>query len=469
MMKNKNIDQLFQDKMEGLEVTPSPKVWSAIEGKLTKKKRRVLPYWWLSGGVAAVLLLGLFVLPSLNDNPIDINNTNTPIITSAPKENTTIKNDSNKQLLKLIPEEKTIIASKKPSDTDMAPKEKATPKETSWKNKVVVADNNTINIKKYNTPPTTEKNTEKEKSTKVVIEKPLEEKKKTIFSINPSDKMVIAEQKKDSVQKKNPFVSKKKDFIAFVNSKDSIKTNEKSLKKWSVSSVFAVLNSSSFSNASPISAELNSSPTKGANTFSYGAKVDYRLNNKWSIRTGAHLQEMSYLTQDVSITSGSARINSQAIDFGNSASAYHFSYSLVDIDNVMSNLVPISSLGATNIANGEIEQSFSYIEVPFEVKYHFNTGEKLKTGIVAGFSSLFLVNNTVEVVMDDSSVLGRANNLNSMNFSGNIGFDIDYSINKNWSLNLNPMFKSQFNTFSGNANGFRPYFIGVYSGVRYQF
>lgn len=472
MMKNKNIDQLFQEKMEGMEITPNPEVWSAIEGKLKKKKRRVLPYWWLSGSVAAILILGLFILPGNPSDPSDFVNPEDPTLTILPEDKINIKNDSNKQILKFLPEQKSILVAKTPTQKKKTTqKEKVRNTDTSWKDKTVIADN-TVNSEVRNTEKnnTVIKNDKKQQPAFVIPEKPSKEKRKSIFDRKPSEKMLFAEHRKDSTQEKNPLAKKKTDFIAFINAKDSVKKEPFNPKKWAVSSVFAVLNSNSFTNSSPIAADLQASPTRGTNTFSYGAKVDYRVSKKWSIRTGAHLQEMSYLTQDVSITAGAARANSGNIDFGSTARSYFFSYSLVDIDNVMSNLTPIASLGATNINNGEISQSFSYIEIPFEVKYHVTSGEKLKTGIVAGFSSLFLVDNSIEIAMGGTpSVFGRANNLNSLNFSGNIGFDIDYAINKHWALNLNPMFKSQLNTFSNNANGFRPYFIGVYSGIRYQF
>ena len=41
---------------------------------------------------------------------------------------------------------------------------------------------------------------------------------------------------------------------------------------------------------------------------------------------------------------------------------------------------------------------------------------------------------------------------------------VDYKISKSWYLNVAPMFKYQFNTYSGNSGNFRPYIIGVYSG-----
>lgn len=62
-MEDKKIDLLFQEKLKNLEATPDKKVWNRIESQLKKKKRRVLPIWWYSGGVAAMLAIGFLLFP----------------------------------------------------------------------------------------------------------------------------------------------------------------------------------------------------------------------------------------------------------------------------------------------------------------------------------------------------------------------------------------------------------------------
>ena len=66
-MENKNIDKLFQEQLKDLEATPNKKVWNNIESKLKKKKRSILPFWWFSSGIAALLILGLILYPFSKD------------------------------------------------------------------------------------------------------------------------------------------------------------------------------------------------------------------------------------------------------------------------------------------------------------------------------------------------------------------------------------------------------------------
>ena len=100
-MNQNNLDKLFQEQLKNLEATPNKKVWNNIESKLKKKKRAVLPFWWFSGGVAALLLLGLFLFPfskntnstkSYNSNYVNLNEleSNNIQLLDAPKTKETI-------------------------------------------------------------------------------------------------------------------------------------------------------------------------------------------------------------------------------------------------------------------------------------------------------------------------------------------------------------------------------------------
>jgi len=133
-----------------------------------------------------------------------------------------------------------------------------------------------------------------------------------------------------------------------------------------------------------------------------------------------------------------------------------------------------SSGGSSNERNkasvsGDLNQSIEYFELPIEMKYNLYD-KKIGLNVVGGFSTLILSNNSVSMITQNSVTdLGDANNLNDFNFSGNVGVDLDYKISKSWYLNVAPMFKYQFNTYSGNSGNFRPYYFGLYSGLNYKF
>ena len=298
----------------------------------------------------------------------------------------------------------------------------------------------------------------------------IEKGNKDLVSKKAMKKIFLAEHsikdnkiKADSISnktKKSEIDKPKKDFLTVVKKEE--KEEDTSIKKqWSVAPVFGVLNSNSFSNTSPIDQNLSES-TQGNNSYSYGVQVSYQLADKWTLQSGIHLQEMSFSNNQVAVMS-STPSNRTSVAF-NSNENYIFQN--VSTENFDANSISLNSLKSFN---GSVSQKYGYIEIPVEVKYSLLKNEMFKTEIVAGFSSLLLNKNEVDITAGSFTRSGEATNLNDINFSGNLGLDLNYNFGKNWSLHLNPMIKTQLNTFNENANGFKPYFIGVYTGINYHF
>jgi len=70
MKEQKNIDRLFQEKFKDFEMAPPEMAWKNIETRLKekKKKRRVIPFWFKTTGIAASLLLGFYTFMYYNSN-----------------------------------------------------------------------------------------------------------------------------------------------------------------------------------------------------------------------------------------------------------------------------------------------------------------------------------------------------------------------------------------------------------------
>jgi hypothetical protein len=429
-MDQKKIDELFQKQLKNLESAPNQRVWSNIETKLKKKKRRVFPFWLFSSAVASVLVLGFLIFPfSKDENTIEKSNTN-EIITITPKmitpseskiDATSLDNILKKEIL--ITEKEAIVKNQKKKENSFNTKN---PKELPFPKKTV----KTLALNALNIDSNT-------------------------FSLKQSTLLEIT-------KRLNPkIVSKKIDINNFLKPKDSSKVNKYNQERWAIAPVFAVLKSNSFSNTSPIDANLDNS-TKGENSFSYGVQVAYKINKKWTIQSGIHLQEMSYSNNQIAVFS-SSQGSSSATEFTNEG---FFSFDANNTENIDFNA---NSLTNAISYSGNLTQNYGYIEIPFELKYNFTSRKEFKTQLVAGFSSLFLNKNSILLGTENRSEEGKASNLNMINFSGNLGFDFNYHLNKNWSLHLNPMLKVQLNTFNENANNFAPFYIGIYTGVHHKF
>ncbi|MBU3011180.1 hypothetical protein KO506_07180 [Polaribacter vadi] len=429
-MDNKNIDKLFQEQLKDLEISPKKSAWINIESKLKKKKRKVFPFWWFSGAVASILILGLISNPFSKDENQNINNTFDEVITTIHKENSTI-----------LKEKDTLILNKNLKDDVLI----------SIANETIQINKNTQNLAE----------TRLDKSV-INNRKPVKVLQVSFSSFD--DNLNISQKNSElsistiNTKKKN---FKKLNIQELFKEKEDLITDKQINKNWSVAPVFAVLQSNSFTNTSPINENLANS-TKGENTYSYGVQIAYKINKKWTIQSGIHLQEMSYANNQVSI-SLSEQSNTETTEFTNGET---FSF---DSNNNFNALLSSDFTTTSNTTFGNLTQNYGYLEIPIEVKYSFSTNNKFETQIVTGFSSLFLNKNTVNLNTETLSKTLEANNLNNINFSGNLGFDFNYLFDENWSLNLNPMLKMQLNTFNKNSNGFAPFNLGFYTGLKYNF
>ena len=97
--------------------------------------------------------------------------------------------------------------------------------------------------------------------------------------------------------------------------------------------------------------------------------------------------------------------------------------------------------------------------------------KKFGIDVIGGVSTLFLNENNVSVVSDQGlrSDIGQAQNLNDIHFTTNVGLGFKYRFWNSFEANFEPMFKYQMNAYSRDAGNFRPYFIGLYSGISFRF
>ena len=107
--------------------------------------------------------------------------------------------------------------------------------------------------------------------------------------------------------------------------------------------------------------------------------------------------------------------------------------------------------------------------MPLELKYAL-VNNKIGVNLIGGFSTLLLNNNEVFVEAGDfNETLGKANNLSSLSFTTNIGLGLNYSFSQKLMINIEPMFKYQLNPYSDSSVDYKPYYVGVYSGLSFKF
>lgn len=405
MRDSKNIDRLFQENLKDYEVFPPNKSWDTISKQLNSKPKKNRVPFWIKFSSVAALLLLFFSVGTIYFIP----------------QNNFTKNFISK---------------------------KSNPKQTNSED--IDSLNNVSSNTEIETP------VKKNSNGKIIR---LNRKPKTA-SLNEKEVIKADNTTEESNIKKNSsneFTIKDTENFAF---KDFNKTEEikkpNSESKFTVATIFAPIYFNSFGDGSSADSQFNNNQTSGNSSFSYGIKFTYQLNNKFSLQSGVNLINLGQTTNNVYITPGVA-----VIGFSN------ISNNPVVAKNP-SNLGK-ESIDLANENEASLNQVFGYVEIPVEIKYNVTNG-RIGVNLVGGFSTLVL--NKDEVFVETNSFsqsLGNSNNLRPLNFSGNLGVDIDYSIYKNLFINVSPMFKVQTNTFSKSSGDVQSYYLGVYTGLNYKF
>ena len=458
MEDKKNIDRLFQEKFKDYEVFPEPIVWKNIEKQLrNQKKRRIIPLWLRFAGAAAVLLMlvstGFWLFDqdnNLEDIPNEIIISNTDNDASPDSE----KNDLDK-------EEKNI-------DTDQISNFKeenliSTSNQQNYKSK-----SNTIQISEGSNPEIEESNTFAAETEGIITNnEPVTKQSIAVEDILNEADVILKDEKALVALEENNEVKEdgKTDLVEEMNKlNDNDEIAEAKTTKWSVGSIIAPVYYNTFSNGSPIDPSLANNNKDGEGSVSYGLKLNYKLSDKFSLQSGINTVELGYVTQNVSALLSSSLLEGSETNIDTNIE----DVSVAAVSTLSQNSDAFSQRSSID-QEGTLDQNFSYVEIPLEAKYNI-LQKKLGVNIVGGISTYLLYQNKVTInSFGKSTTLGEASNLNSLNFSGNLGLDFDYNISKKLYINVSPMLKYQFNTFSENSGGFQPYYFGVYTGLNFRF
>ncbi|TRW22126.1 hypothetical protein FMM05_18230 [Flavobacterium zepuense] len=267
-----------------------------------------------------------------------------------------------------------------------------------------------------------------------------------------------------------------------LNGKDEDKKDEvadANNPKWKIKPQIAPVFYSSLSQGSPIDGQFASNSKSYDNDLSVGLGVNYAVNKRLSIRSGINTVNLSYATQDIefyaSLNNGA---NNNVMARSGAGSGGTATIVVQNRGNNTPNVpegtaampMAFSDVIPKETYNGAMIQSTGYVEVPVELSYAL-LNKKFGIDIIGGVSTLFLNDNNVSVVSTEgfSTRVGEAQNLNSIHFSTNVGVGFKYRFFKSFEANFEPTFKYQVNTYSRDNGNFKPYFIGLYSGISFSF
>lgn len=454
MEGKKSIDRFFQENFKDFEVTPGSHVWSSIENKMgrPKKERRIYPFILRYGSIAA----GMALLITLGYNLNTSNATIPENITIIDPGERIINNAGDTPGIKenILRDENAVVDAGTSSDntTQYIPVKNTL---TSNDNTVSGHHNTILNEVKDNPEATTDYP---------------ETNEAVIAQNNPFGQNNTTTEDVSVTENSNGAVEDKKSILDIAKEKSNVEDEaivQNTSDRWSVSPNAAPVYFNSLDEgSSPIDNQFRDNSKSGNVTMSYGVNVAYQVNNRLSVRSGLNRVNYGYNTNNIEFSANLKAARIPTISYDNNAE----NVTVADVNtSQISSPESMVSANKASAYEGKMVQELGYLEVPLEVKYRL-LNKKLGVNLIGGVSSLFLTDNAITLQTNAlTTQIGTANNINEVNFSTNIGVGIDYKFSDKVLFNVEPMFKYQLNTFSNDNGGFKPYSLGVYTGLSFRF
>ena len=472
-MNDKNIDDLFRDKLKDLEkAPPAYLLGNILSGAAAARRRRRILYWRVAS-VAAGLLLAFVAgwqISQMNQQE--------------GQQQVVVSHEASSE----VNQDKKEIS----DTTTEFPAQKAAEKEE-------IA---TVLKKETSLAASTKENHQLAKSTAIsktqpspveAMELPEDEialalPVKTVERLeNRSDKYAnVLRQRKENNQAKERKIQSIDQQIMEQNERQ-LKAQNESRKKnqWLVGanvSPAVSVNRSSHS-AQYASNMLNSSNTSPID-LGAGLSVEYKAGKRWSVQSGiyyAGLEQSSgniasagrgeYALSDKGAEYFNAPVNIDANKMQMNSSAGVIEFKSVPVGVVVGNSIEDQlSPSAVMVTDARFIQNFQFVEIPLYLRYTV-LDARFDVELMGGVSSNVLVGN--DTFMDSSSGklnVGRTQDMQDVSYSGALGLGLKYGLSKRVFLNLEPRVKYYLHSLNNNsAVDYKPYTIGVFTGISYSF
>ena len=513
MKERKNIDRLFQEKFKDFEAHPSDAVWEKIAfAKAEKENKKVIPLWWRLGGIAAALAL-LLGLGSLFFNPAESEPTIVDTSTETPAETNPVEKTNNNfsNLTEQVAQEQTaedqinastsqngsVTASQGIVDSNDATQENNTRRASQNEynttsqedNAVATQDRSNQNERSpmeegkaratnnFNTNKATASNDDvpSKNDARLLNDSDISTKSETInpnlVTPKESNKTAVAENETEDTKTDNgkslidvaqEIEDKQDEAVTVIN--DTTRDG-----RWDVGAVAAPVYYGDFG-GSGIDPQFKDNGKNGDVNLSYGVQVSYAVSDKLKVRTGVSNLDLSYGTNNISFTPDISASRLSGVDYNKNARFLSVTDQVRNSDQLPTAESSDFQGGGTSASNGSLQQSIGYIEVPVEAVYTLSDN-RLGVEVIGGVSTLFLNDNEIAIESQDGlrTPIGESNSLNDISFTTNVGVGVNYKITDKVKVNVEPTLKYQLNAFDGAAADFKPYYIGLYTGVSYRF
>lgn len=463
-----NIDKTIKDKFDGFSVEPPSHVWDNIQGQMAaqKRKKRMMYISWIAA--AAVVVFAFVAGWVLNDKA-----TLLPEVAEQKVEQTFNEEDSKVE---------NILIDEPANEEDLVAQNQ-TPHITKSENtQKIPTTTRTINeVKDENAMLTSFKQ----------VSYALMERIDAIFS--GADYEAQLAERKVEVDEWQLTAS---DKVLIAENIENNKTEKSKEGAWKVGTLISPGYASNSSNHSQEYAQnMNYNGDNGSANVGAGFSVQYKTGKRLRIESGVYYSQNGQSSnssgsglfnlyggvdyqmladaeyRDASSGfSNAVTVNDNGIDMNSTAGVINMS-SAPKGAIVATNLESLNSKNANTLTtSGEFSQVFQFVEIPLYLRYNV-LDKRFGIELMGGFNAGMVVGNNAYIDNEyGKQNIGSTEDISAMNLSGTIGLGMNYGLGKHFSLALEPRLNYYLNSINSNPDvDFRPYRIGIFTGVYYEF
>jgi hypothetical protein len=447
-----NMDQDFRNKLKNYQHTPPDEIWENIEQKLDAREKSGFLFYKIAASIALLSFIASLYF-YLNKTSYQYKSDNNHIFTEIIKENKKVTfynlNDTDVSIADYHPTEEQMDGS-------------------------IFLNEKEINIE----------NGQHNKNEKIASLIPL-----PVSLDNKKNNLAIVIKKKP--QKRSLLAEIFPEFYSKNFSQNNF-NKTKVNKSWTIGGAFAPSYSYRHLTETNAIAGTNyyNNIESAVFTYSGGVNVQYKPQKRLSVQTGIYYSSMGQDMEHISVYANNIynlldeKYRDRYIstyNIVNSAGEISFNSSLVYFDETatarVKNLSDTKNKSSYDLSdpvftklNANIRQSFEYIEVPLIIRYKI-IDNIIDVNLIGGVGANFLVGNNVYLMYENSKdVIGKTNGVNDINYSGSLGFGLEYPILNNVNIQIEPSIKYYLNPInSTSAVESHPYSVGIYTGVSYSF
>jgi len=470
MKKDKNLDELFRDKLLNYEQEPPAYLLENILSGVADTRRKRKLVFWRVAGVAAALVLAFVAGWQLNNR--DFQGMKQPVI---------VEQSS-------TPE--------KPSETKIQEKQGA-PDSQITQESLQVASNEASSLNRNNNSNFVARSSKSGATALIAESAPVDSNDESLLMkplkslyriLMPESENLYALQEKKSRDNSSELIQKTIDQQIMEQNKRMLTAENTSKEKarWLVGAQVSPEYNVARGSQSQAYASNMLNASSNSVDLGGGISVEFKKGKRWSLQSGIYYSGLGQSSGNTAnsggkdlqyANAGSNYFNTVVkLDASSNRMSMNSNAGVIELSKIPSGLVVGNSLedktlnSTVIVSPANFIQNFDYIEIPLYLRYTL-IDARIDVVMLGGLSSNVLVGNQI-FVEDGSgkSLVGKTKDMESLNYSGTLGMGFKYGLSKRIFLNVEPRIKYYLNSLNGNSSvTYKPYTIGVFTGLSYEF